>query len=252
VPYKLRPTKVVLRWKELVIVSPPTTLSGGPYFYFFRQGVWAMSKYFRHRGAADSHSRKPSAALWPENGGSLSSNTIALNSWSIGYYETMVAAEKARIEVEVVKRPDGFVEYIGQFILRFFFRAVIRDTEKLISKLTELETFPSSLLLEKNAENIPTLLRELFRKMCDVLQASKAKDFHKTLLLGPSIERLSELSQLVIGFADRYEDAQNKLRSRVSAEEVTHYRDAFEAYGNSSLMPEQATDEDVKSHLLHI
>jgi len=61
---------------------------------------------------------------------------------------------------------------------------------------------------------------------------------------------LQKFSQELIGFADRFEDAQQKLRSTLAPEEAEHYREALEAYKNCELKAEQATEEDVKTESL--
>ena len=174
----------------------------------------------------------------------------ALTTLNVEYYETMAATEKVR--GAVVKAQDGFVRGLGSLILWFPFWAVTRETEKLVSGLTMLETLPSSILLDKEAEKIPESLRELFQKMCEVLQKSEAEGLHKSSVLGGYVARLNELSRIIIGFADRFADAQIKLRSRVLPEQMEHYKESFEAYRNCELMPEQPTDEDVKRPVLHI
>jgi hypothetical protein len=176
----------------------------------------------------------------------MSANAIALTTWSVEYYQTMAAAEQARLEVA-----KGIENFFGHVVLWQRLKTVTNDTEKLIHALSQVESKPASILLEPGAEKIPESLRDLFRTMCDVLQKSEAEGLHKTLLLRKIIVRIGEQSQEVSGFADRYEDAQKKLRSRVSPEEAVHYRDAFRAYGQCAPVPEEATDDDVKRELLH-
>jgi hypothetical protein len=195
-----------------------------------------------------------------EKGGAVATNSMALTAWSVKYHKTMVAAEQTRLDItratvtaEKVRLDvaSGFGNFLAQLALWFPFVLVTRITEKLISSLTELEALPSSILLEAEAEKIPDSLRDLFRKMCEVLQKSEADELHKTILLGSHIERLSRLSQEIISFADRFEDAQKKLRTCVCPEEAAHYRGTIEAYKSCKLTPDQATDDDLKSHLLH-
>jgi hypothetical protein len=176
----------------------------------------------------------------------MAANAIALTTWSIEYYQTMAAAEQARLDVT-----KGIENFFSQAILWRRFKTVTNDTEKLIQSLTRLESKPASILLEPDAEKIPESLRDLFRTMCEVLQLCEAEGLHKTVLLRSYIARMGVLSQEVSGFADRYEDAQKKLKSRVSAEEAIQYRDAFQAYRNCDLVTEQATPDDLKRELLH-
>jgi hypothetical protein len=182
----------------------------------------------------------------------MATAVISWNTWSAEYYETMAAAERARLKVaEAQRRVPSGVRLFAGVILWLPFRTVVRDTEKLVACLTRLEALPSSVLVEDDLNRIPASLRDLFKKMCEVIQMSEALDLHKTRILGNSINRLGELSQQVSGFADRYEDAQRKVLSRVSKDEAVHYKDAFDAYEHCEPAPEQATDEDVKRELLH-
>lgn len=179
----------------------------------------------------------------------MATYAATLTACNIDYYETMAAAEKARLSI--AKAHDGLVRGLGVMILWFPFSVVTRETEKLVSRLTLLETLPSSVLLEKEAEGIPTSLRVLFQKMCDVLQKANAQGLHESRVLGRSIARLEEFGQQIAAFADRFEDAQAKLRSRVPPEQLDHYMESLDAYRNSTLVPDQATDEDVKRQVLH-
>lgn len=180
----------------------------------------------------------------------MATAAIALNTWSIEYYETMAAAERARLDVTRVNVTKKF-GLRGKFALVRPFRDFTRLTEHLVSRLAKLETYPSSFLLEEDAANIPRSLRELFRSMCDLLQKAETEGLQRSFLLKSSIEQMGRLSQEVIGFAVRYEEAQIKLRSRVPADEVQAYGDALEAYRNCDLKSEQATDDDVKTKLLN-
>jgi hypothetical protein len=162
----------------------------------------------------------------------------------------MAAAERARIRVVEAQRVPAGVRLFAAACLYFPFRAVVRDTERLVVCLNKLEALPSSILLQDDLKKIPESLRDLFRKMCEVIQLSETLDLHKTHLVGGYISRLAGLSQQISGFADRYEDAQKKLQSRVSPDEAIHYKESFEAYGRCEPTTEQATDEDVKRELL--
>lgn len=174
-----------------------------------------------------------------------------LNPWSVEYYETMAAAERARLKVAKAQgRVSTGVRLFASVILWPSFYTVVRDTEKLVICLSQLETLPSSVLLEEDLQRIPESLRDLFRKMCGVIQKSEALGLHRSRLLRVYIGRLGELGQQISGFADRFEDAQTKLQTRVSADEALHYKEAFEAYERCEPASEQATDEDVKREIL--
>jgi hypothetical protein len=97
---------------------------------------------------------------------------------------------------------------------------------KLLSRLTTLETQPSSFLLEGEGAKIPQSLRELFYITADVLQGAREEELRKSFMLGRRLVRLEELHERLIGFAGRFEDAQQKLRSRTSPEEAEQYREA--------------------------
>jgi len=173
------------------------------------------------------------------------------SSWSVEYHETMAAAERTRLKIVEAQRVPAGVRLFAGVILWWPFRTVVHETEKLVTCLNRLEALPSSVLVDGNVKKIPASLRELFRTMCEVIQLSEELELHETRVLGASINRLAELSQQISGFADRYEDSQKKVLSRVSSEEAVHYRDSFEAYGNCQPITEHATDEDVKRELLH-
>jgi hypothetical protein len=182
----------------------------------------------------------------------MATAVLSLNTWSVEYYETMAAAERARLKITQAQRrvPSG-VRLFASVVLFPSFRTVVHETEKLVACLSQLEAVPSSVLLEEDVGRIPESLRDLFQKMCGVIQKSEALGLHESLFLGTTICQLGGLSQQISGFADRFEDAQKKLRSRVSADEATQYKEAFEAYEGCEPAPEQATDEDVKRQLLH-
>ncbi len=178
----------------------------------------------------------------------MATAAIALNTWSVKYHETRAVAERTRLDV--TKDPRRTTLF-GQFSLVPLFGVLNYLTEKLLSRLATLESQPSSFLLEGEAAKIPQSLRELFRITCDVLERAREEGLHKSFLLGRHIARLESLSQEVIGFADRFEDAQQKLRSRMTPEEAAHYREALETYRNCELKTEQATEEDAKTPILH-
>ncbi len=198
----------------------------------------------RHAAAHDN-----GVAPTPEKGGNMATAAIALNNWSVKYYETRAVAERARIDVTPVNDARR-VTLFGQFRLVPLFGLLIYLSDKLLSRLATLETQPSSFLLEGEAAKIPQSLRQLFRITCDILQKAQEEGLHKSFLLGHHIARLQKFSQELIGFADRFEDAQQKLRSHLAPEEAEHYREALEAYKNCELKTEQATEEDVKTETL--
>lgn len=178
----------------------------------------------------------------------LATAVVTLNTWSFEFHQTMAAAEKARLTI--TKAQNSAYRVIAQTVLYVPFRVVTRETQKLIGLLEYLETCPSSILLEEEAASIPQSLHELFRKMCIVIQLSEEKGLHEGFILKHYIPRLSDLTQQINGFASRFEDAQNKLRSRVPAEAVPQYQEIFAAYGNCAPIVEECTEDDVKSNLL--
>jgi hypothetical protein len=181
----------------------------------------------------------------------MATAVISWNTWSVEYYETMAAAERTRLKIVEAQRVPTGVRLFAGIILWWPFRTVVHETEKLVTCLNRLEALPSSVLVEDDVKKLPASLRDLFRTMCEVIQMSEELDLHKTRMLGANISRLAELSQQISGFADRYEDSQMKVLSRVSNDESAHYKESFEAYGHCEPTPEQATDEDVKRELLH-
>jgi len=178
----------------------------------------------------------------------MSTAVITLRAWSIEYHETMAAAERARREVE--KWQDRAVRFVAEVFLVWPFAKVTNDIEKLMGLLEQLESFPSSILLEERAVTIPTSLHDLFRTMCDVIKEAERCGFHKGLLKS-HVNRLKQLSQQVSGFAIRFEDAQRKLRSRVPEADAKAYQESFAAYRNAKLVTDEATEDDERSELLH-
>lgn len=182
----------------------------------------------------------------------MSAVALALNVWSLEYYQTMAAAERARLNLAKTQRyaTPRYIRFLAEAFLWYPFVAVTRDTEKLVSLLEKFETYPASILLEEDVERMPQELHNLFKKMCVVIQQTEAVGLREGRLLKTNIAKLAELSRQISGFAGRFEDAQNKLRSRVPAEQVQHYQDSFAAYESCELVPEHATDDDKKSTLL--
>lgn len=137
----------------------------------------------------------------------------ALNTWSIKYYETRAIAERALFDLRTAKgaRPGA---PFGQFWLAPLFGVLNYFMKKILSRLTTLESQPSSVVLEGEGAKIPQLLRELFHITADVLQCAREEGLDKSFMLGRRFARLEELHERLIGFADRFEGAQQKLRSR--------------------------------------
>lgn len=179
----------------------------------------------------------------------MSTAAMTLN---VEYYQTMKTAERARLTVARTQKYSTplHLRIFGQLLLMYPFYAVTRDTEKLVSCLKNVETYPASILLEEDVEKMPQELQELFKKMCRVIQQTDVVGLRDGILVRGNIARLGELSQQIKGFADRFADAQSKLRSRVPAEQVQAYQESFAAYGNCGPSSEQFTEDDEKSTLL--
>lgn len=175
-----------------------------------------------------------------------------VNAWNLEYYHTMAAAERARLNVAKTQRyaVPRTLRFVAEVFLVYPFYAVTRDTEKLVSLLEEFETFPASVLLQEDTEKMPEELHDLFKKMCAVIQKTEVVGLRNGRILRNSITKMAALSQQISGFAVRFEDAQNKLRSRVPAEQVPQYQESFAAYSVCAPTVDQATEEDVKRELL--
>ncbi len=202
-----------------------------------------------HSGVLRRHTsdRQGRGVLW-QKGGNMATAVITWNTWNVEYYETMAAAERARqkvAEAQSMRLPMGMLVF-AEAILWYPFRRVTHDTEKLVSLLEKLESYPSSDVLQEDADKMPESLRELFRKMCEVLQKTESLGLSERKLLRDYFRRMGELSQTINDFAERYEDAHKKLQARVSPQEALHYREAYEAYWNTELKSDQATEDDVK------
>jgi hypothetical protein len=164
--------------------------------------------------------------FWRKKHSASNPATSALDTWSIKYYETRAIAERALFDIRTAKsaRPGAL---FGQFSLAPLFGVLNYFMEKLLSRLTTLETQPSSwFLLQGEGAKIPQSLRELFYITVDVLQCARDEGLTKSFMLGRHFARLGELSHRLYGFANRFEDAQQKLRSRMSPEEAEEYREA--------------------------
>jgi hypothetical protein len=182
----------------------------------------------------------------------MATAAMPLNGWTLEFYQTMQTTERARLNVArtQVHAVPRHIRFLAESFLYFPFRAVTRDTKKLVARLEIFESYPASILLEEDVEKMPQELQELFKKMCRVLQSTEAVGLSDGLILKGSVASLSKLSQQVKGFADRFADAQIKLRSRVPAEEIQAYQESFAAYGNCEPSPEQFSEEDRKASLL--
>jgi hypothetical protein len=182
----------------------------------------------------------------------MATAAMPLNGWTIEYHQTMKTTEQARLNVARTQTHavPRHIHFLGQAFLYFPFRAVTRDTKKLVSRLEIFESYPASILLEEDVVKMPQELQELFKTMCRVLQLTEAVGLSDGPILKGSVAKLGDLSQQVKGFADRFADAQIKLRSRVPADEIQAYQESFAAYGNCEPSPEQFSEEDRKASLL--
>jgi hypothetical protein len=185
-----------------------------------------------------------------ERGENMATATLTLSSWRAEYYETMAAAERAQQRTLEVK--PGLVGHLAGLVLFWPFRQVNNETEKLLSLLGKLESYPSAVLFAADGAKIPEALRELFKTMCDVIQGTESLSLHRTLFLKRQVVRLRALSQMINGYAVRFEDVQRKLSDRVPAERVANYQASFAAYADCRPKPSQgASDEDLDSEPFH-
>jgi hypothetical protein len=180
----------------------------------------------------------------------MATAAIALNRCSIKYHETRAFAERTRIDVTKV-RHSQHLNLFGRLSLVGPFAVLTYLMDKLLSRLAVLETEPSAFLLEGEAAKIPQSLRELFRIMCDVLQKSEQEGLQRSFFLNRMIARLEKQTQVLAGFADRFEDSQRKLRSVVPPEQVEAHRQALQDYIACELKSDEATEEDLKTETLH-
>jgi hypothetical protein len=177
---------------------------------------------------------------------------LPLNHFSMEYYETMKATERARISVARTQNHAAprHVRLLAEVVLWYPFYAVTRGTAKLVTLLEAFEAHPAAVLLDEEGEKIPRELQDLFRKMCLVVQQTEVVGLADGLLLKNSVTKLGEMSQQIKGYADRFADAQIKLRSRVPEDHVQAYQESFAAYANCKLTPEQFSEEETKAQLL--
>jgi hypothetical protein len=178
----------------------------------------------------------------------MATAVMTLDAWSIEYHETMAAAERARQNVE--KWQERALRFAAEVFLYWPFAKVTGDTEKLIGLLETLESYPSAILLEERAAGIPVSLHELFRAMCNVIQQAEDCGLNRGMLK-KNINKLRQMSQQINGFAARFKDAQDKLRSRVLPEQAGAYQDSFAAYAVGAPVSDEATEHDVKHEILH-
>ena len=182
----------------------------------------------------------------------MSSAVLSLNHWSLEYYQTMKTTERARLSVAQTQSytVPRHVRILAEVVLWYPFHAVTRDTSKLVSLLETFETQPASGLLEEDVEKMPQDLQNLFKKMCLVIRLTEDVGLSNGLLLKTRVGKLGDLSQQIKGYADRFADAQVKLRSRVPEEQVQHYQEAFAAYGNCKPTAEEFSEDASKKQLL--
>jgi len=166
---------------------------------------------------------------------------------NVEYYQTMKTTEQARL---CVVRSERHMRFLAGAMLWYPFIAVTRATTKFVSLLEEFEAQPASVLLEEDSAKMPEELQELFKKICLVIRKIELVGLGDGLFLRSSINKLSSLSQQIKGYADRFADAQIKLRSRVPEEQVQSYQESFAAYRNCEFTAEPFVEDDKKSQLL--
>jgi hypothetical protein len=176
-------------------------------------------------------------ALGFDKGFKMATAAITLEQWNAEYYKAMAATARVRLAVQ-----SG----MHRVRLGFKFWDVKKDFETLVHLLSLLETQPSTVLLHEQAREIPKLLRMLFRKTCDVLEAAARAGIARNWPIREEVSRLNQLNQEVAGFADRFEMAQQKLRTLVPHDQVPFYNESVRAYNECELSSDVATDEDLK------
>jgi hypothetical protein len=147
----------------------------------------------------------------------------ALNTWHIKYCETRAMAERVLFDMRTAKnaRPGG---PFSHFWLALMFGVLNQVAAKLLSRLTILEAQPCWFLLQGTGAKLPESLGELFHTTADILQCASDEGLDKNFMLRRRIARLRGFHQRLIGFAERFEDAQQRLRSERSSEEAEQYR----------------------------
>src|SRR5207248_4672717 len=115
----------------------------------------------------------------------MSTAVLPLNPWNLEYYQTMAAAERARMHVAKTQQyaVPRTIRFVAEAILWYPFFVVTRDTGKLVSMLEKFETHPASTLLEEDVEKMPKELRDLFKKMCVVIQQTETVGLRDGFLL---------------------------------------------------------------------
>ena len=179
----------------------------------------------------------------------MATATLTITSWKIEYHETMAAVERA--QRTALRAKESVARYVASIVLTPAFWRVNSETEKLVSCLEQLERFPSSILLHDDARKIPSALNDLFQAMCSVIQEAESLGLHRVGFMGRQLSRLSDLSQKISVFATRFDDSLTKLLSRIAPGEVLQYQDSFAGYGACLPQPENVSEDDVKTEILH-
>ena len=144
----------------------------------------------------DEAAHETGAAARSEKGGNMATAALALNTWRVQFYETMAAAERARLDVRIKKETSGINLY-DRFWLVLPLSLLLYFMKVLLTRLAALEAQPSSFLLERDAAKMPQSLSELFRKMCDLLQKAHEEALHRSRLLGRHIAALEKFTHVV-------------------------------------------------------
>jgi hypothetical protein len=217
------------------------------------EGKYYPGQSSAYRGTQNAtQPRTPIVRIGSEKGGAMSTAALTINVWNLEYYQTMRAAERARLTVARTQQyaVPQHIRFVAEVFLWYPFFAVTRDVAKLVSLLEKIETYPAYILLDEDAERIPQELEGLFKRMCRVIQKTEVVGLRDGRLLRNNINKWSELSQQIKGYADRFADAQEKLRSRVPAEQVQNYQESFAAYGSCEPSSIEFTSDDEKKTLL--
>jgi hypothetical protein len=180
----------------------------------------------------------------------MSSAVLTLNHWNLEYYQTMKTTEQARLSIAHQSYAPRHIRILAEALLYLPFRAVTRDTAKLVALLEKFEAQPASLLLDEDVEKMPQKLQDLFKKMCNVIRLTDEIGLSDGFLLRTKVSKLGDLSQQIKGYADRFADAQIKLRSRVPEEQIQHFQESFAAYGNCKPTPDELTEDTPDNQLL--
>jgi len=169
----------------------------------------------------------------------MAAAAIALDQWNAEYYETMAAASRVRLAIQ-----SG----ANHLRLAHNFRSVAGDFDALLVLLRQFDTTsPSTVLLEEQSREIPSMLRTLFRKTCSMLEACERKGLTTNWLMATNITRINFANQQIAEFADRFESAQKKLQTYVPHEQTAAYLESIRAYKEADLSSDIADDDDVKS-----